>query len=61
MLIFQIIRALNRNFVTTAMLKKQRLMTKYWLKQNISISIFLGEKEIIRTPLLNLLEVSLLL
>ena len=32
MLTFQIIRALNRHFVTTAMLKKQRLMTKYWLK-----------------------------
>ena len=32
MLIFQIIKGLNRNFVTTAMLKKQRLMTKYWLK-----------------------------
>ena len=40
MLIFQIIRALNRNFVTTAMLKKQRLMTKYWLKTKTSVLVY---------------------
>ena len=40
MLISQIMRALNRNFVTSAMLKKQRLMTKYWLKTKTSVLAF---------------------
>ena len=45
MLIFQSITALNRSFVTTAMLKKQRFMTKYWLKtKHQYYYIFGGER-----------------
>ena len=54
-------RALNRNFVTSAMLKKAAFDDKILVEKKHQYWYFFGEKEIIRTPLLKLLEVFLLL